>query len=68
MVCASCGEILSRAISRLRGVKECVVNCAWEMALVTYDASVTDFNAIQRVVKGWWRREKREWMRRRWAN
>lgn len=50
MACASCGESIRRAISRLEGVRECVVNYAWETVFVTYDALVVDLSTIQRVV------------------
>ncbi|MCX7624007.1 MAG: heavy metal translocating P-type ATPase [Thermomicrobium sp.] len=52
MTCASCVRRVERALSRLPGVREAVVNLATERAYVRYDPLVASVDALLRAVEG----------------
>ncbi|WPF89116.1 heavy metal translocating P-type ATPase [Cyanobacterium aponinum AL20118] len=51
MSCAACANSIQKAISRIEGVEECIVNYALEEASVTYNPQSTNIEAIEQVVE-----------------
>jgi Cu+-exporting ATPase len=52
MHCASCANIISRALNKIEGVKEANVNFATQKATVHYDSAKTNEQAIVQAIKG----------------
>lgn len=51
MSCAACANSIQKAISRIEGVEECIVNYALEEASVTYNPQSTNIETIEQVVE-----------------
>ncbi len=51
MHCASCATILTKALTKVDGVQEAMVNYSTERAVVSYDAQKTDVPAFITIIK-----------------